>query len=296
MFSIEQLDAFIQTVEQGSFSAAARKLGKVQSAISQHIINMEIDCGYELFDRSGRYPLLTHQGQQLLPHAKAAVIQHKRLINCAHQLDGRQYQDITLAIDEGIPMTQLSVALQSVSEQFPMIHFECLSASSIDILQLVRNKRATMGIMFSEASLDESLDFEGLGNVVFDVYVAKQHPLASLTIPHLDTLRLHRQIVIRSKSNETSSFQKAHSPDVWYADSHYVSLELISNGFGWGMLPIHIAQPALESGQLVQVKSDFENLTWHANIDVVQHQSVSNCAAHKCLRNQLTRLHNEVSL
>ncbi|KKL13509.1 hypothetical protein LCGC14_2525030, partial [marine sediment metagenome] len=43
MFSIDQLHAFIATVEAGSFSAAARRLSKVQSVVSQHIINLEID-------------------------------------------------------------------------------------------------------------------------------------------------------------------------------------------------------------------------------------------------------------
>ncbi|MGS0729045.1 LysR family transcriptional regulator, partial [Shewanella sp. 0m-11] len=56
MLTIEQLYSFVTTVEAGSFSAAARKLGKVQSAISQHIINLEIDTNQTLFDRSHRYP------------------------------------------------------------------------------------------------------------------------------------------------------------------------------------------------------------------------------------------------
>ena len=292
MFSIEQLEAFVATVEQGSFSAAARKLNKVQSAISQHIINIEIDCGFELFDRRTRYPTLTLHGQRLLPYAKASLIQHQRLINCAQYLEQAEFQDITLAVDEGIPMTQLSAALAAVCERFPTLRFECLSASSIDIIQLVKQQRATMGIMFNEASLDDTLDFEGLGSVEFDVYVAHHHALAQETLPHLDMLRLHRQIVIRSKSSEMSSFQQAHSPEVWFADSHYILLELISSGFGWGMLPKHVAQPALDNGKLIRLRSQFENLSWHANIDVIQHQTVSHCPAHNYMRQQLRSLHN----
>ncbi|WP_406734017.1 LysR family transcriptional regulator [Vibrio scophthalmi] len=292
MFSIEQLEAFVTTVEQGSFSAAARKLHKVQSAISQHVMNIEIDCGFELFDRSSRYPKLTLHGQRLLPYAKASLIQHQRLLNCAQQLEHTDFQDITLAVDEGIPMTQLSAALTAVCERYPTLRFECLTASSIDIIALVKQQRATMGIMFNEVSLDDNIDFEGLGSVEFDVYVASHHALAQETVPHLDMLRLHRQIVIRSKSSEMSSFQHAHSPEVWFADSHYILLELISSGFGWGMLPKHIALPALESGKLIQLRSQFENLSWHANIDVIQHQAVSHCPAHSFMRHQLRMLLN----
>ena len=73
MFSIEQLQAFVATVEAGSFSAAARGLSKAQSVISQHIINLEIDCNATLFERTGRYPQLTEAGKQLLPQAKAVL-------------------------------------------------------------------------------------------------------------------------------------------------------------------------------------------------------------------------------
>lgn len=292
MFSIDQLEAFVSTVEQGSFSAAARHLNKVQSAISQHIINLEIDFGVELFDRSGRYPVLTDEGAKLLPYAKASLVQHRRLLHCANQLEHTSHKDITLAIDEGIPLTQLSQALKDVSERFPTLRFECLSASSIDIRQLVIDKRATMGIMFSEASLDDNVDFEGLGGIEFDVYVAKEHPLSNETLPHLDVLRLHRQVVIRSKTSEMSSFQQAYSPDVWFADNYYMLIELVASGFGWGMLPKHLAESDISQDKLVRLRSQFENLTWQANIDVIQHQSVGNCPAHSYFRQRLRELRN----
>jgi len=72
MFSVEQLQAFITMVETASFSAAARSLNKVQSVVSQHAINLEIDC-------TGRYPTLTEAGEKLLPHAQAVIEQHQRL-------------------------------------------------------------------------------------------------------------------------------------------------------------------------------------------------------------------------
>ena len=42
---------FAYAVELGSFSASARRLGKVQSAVSQGISNLEIDFNTTLFDR-----------------------------------------------------------------------------------------------------------------------------------------------------------------------------------------------------------------------------------------------------
>lgn len=57
----DQIQAFVMAAELGSFSAAARQMGKVQSAVSTAIANLEIDAGVELFDRSGRAPVLTEE-------------------------------------------------------------------------------------------------------------------------------------------------------------------------------------------------------------------------------------------
>ncbi len=53
-YSPESLEAFVQTVASGSFSAAARALAKSQSTISSAVANLEDDLGFALFDRSGR--------------------------------------------------------------------------------------------------------------------------------------------------------------------------------------------------------------------------------------------------
>ena len=60
--SLEHFKALLATAETGSFSAAARRLGKAQSVVSAAIANLEIDLGLALFDRSGRYPVLTEAG------------------------------------------------------------------------------------------------------------------------------------------------------------------------------------------------------------------------------------------
>ncbi len=54
--TIEQLRTLRAVAEAGSFSAAARKLGRVQAAVSQSIDRLEAQLGLRLFDRSGRVP------------------------------------------------------------------------------------------------------------------------------------------------------------------------------------------------------------------------------------------------
>ncbi|GAB3020520.1 LysR family transcriptional regulator [Bowmanella dokdonensis] len=77
--SLEQLRAFAAAVEAGSFSGAARKLGKAQSSVSGLIISMENSMGIPLFDRSKRSPRLTEAGMALINDVNAVLASHQNL-------------------------------------------------------------------------------------------------------------------------------------------------------------------------------------------------------------------------
>ncbi|EGR0620912.1 LysR family transcriptional regulator [Vibrio parahaemolyticus] len=293
MFTIEQLQAFVATSESGSFSAAARKLGRAQSVISQHIMNMELDCGVDLFDRSGRYPKLTTNGHALMPYAQAAISQLDRLNNKATQLFSAQASELVLAIDEGIPLTRLPDVLKNLEQQFPQLQVECLTASSPDIIELVKSERATTGIILSDLQMPRHIDFTNLGNIAFDVYVSSDHPLAAQRITHIDQLKQYRQLVIRSKSAEPGSLNQALSPDIWYADNYYILLELANKGFGWCFLPEHLV--ADSPNTLKKVWDDFTKLAWQVNVDLIQHQKWHSDPLHQQAKAELITLFEQNS-
>src|SRR5450432_4651480 len=67
--TIEQLRTLRAVAEAGSFSAGARKLGRVQAAVSQAIERLEAQLGLRLFDRSGRVARLTAHGAAIVAAA-----------------------------------------------------------------------------------------------------------------------------------------------------------------------------------------------------------------------------------
>ena len=71
--TLDQMRTFIAAAEEGSFSAAGRKLKRAQSVVSQTLANLESQLGVVLFDRSERYPKLTETGATLLVDARAVV-------------------------------------------------------------------------------------------------------------------------------------------------------------------------------------------------------------------------------
>ena len=68
--SLDQLRTFVPAVDEGSFSAAARRLNRVQSAVCTWVSSLEAQIGVVLFDRSGRNPKLTPEGVLLLADAR----------------------------------------------------------------------------------------------------------------------------------------------------------------------------------------------------------------------------------
>ena len=78
---VDQVRIFICAVECGSFSAAAKKLFMSQSAVSQKIMHLEEELGFQLFDRSQYRPQLTKKGKIYYENVKYIVEEYDHLLN-----------------------------------------------------------------------------------------------------------------------------------------------------------------------------------------------------------------------
>src|ERR1700710_3030976 len=73
MAHMQHLLSFVQTAEQGSFSAAARVLGLTPAGVSKNVARLESDLGVRLFHRSTRRLALTESGERFLQQVGAPV-------------------------------------------------------------------------------------------------------------------------------------------------------------------------------------------------------------------------------
>src|SRR6195256_6522553 len=117
--SLDQLRTFIAAADEGSFSAAARKLRRAQSVVSQTLANLEGQLGVALFDRSARYPTLTQDGRALLQDARAVADQMDGFKARAKTLREGLEPELSLSIDVMYPMSELTEAVASFREAFP---------------------------------------------------------------------------------------------------------------------------------------------------------------------------------
>ena|ERR1700760_2213081 len=72
--TLDQLRTFVAVAEAGSFRAGAKRLSRVQSAVSHAIGNLEAELGVTLFDRSSHRPTLTSDGRAMLADGRAILL------------------------------------------------------------------------------------------------------------------------------------------------------------------------------------------------------------------------------
>ena len=94
-------------VEAGSFSAAARKLGRVQAAVSQSIDRLEAQLGLRLFDRSGRVPRLTQHGEAVLVAATRVAVDLEALDELVASLKRGAETTLRIVVDTMFPTESL---------------------------------------------------------------------------------------------------------------------------------------------------------------------------------------------
>ena len=117
--SLDQLRSFIAAVDEGSFSAAARKLRRAQSAVSELVSSLEDQIGVMLFDRSGRYPRLTSEGAVLLADARGIVTGVDFMKARAKGIAAGLESELSVVIDVCFPMAAMTEAAREFRERFP---------------------------------------------------------------------------------------------------------------------------------------------------------------------------------
>ncbi len=237
MASNEVLQAFVQAATLGSFSAAARKLGKSQSTISAAVAGLEIDLGFELFDRSTRKPGLTAAGHVMLRKAEDILAANNRLEMAASQLAQGLEAKLTVVISDTYQSDRFEAALSGFAARYPDLELECLIAECADLVELVQQGRAQLAFAerqdsyppdLSSATVDERTEFA--------VFVHPEHPLASLA--KID------QIV--------NPYESRAQGRIWSASSYLMLLEMAQRGFGWAPLPRWLVERF--AGSLVQLQ------------------------------------------
>jgi DNA-binding transcriptional LysR family regulator len=256
--SLDQLRTFIAAADEGSFSAAGRRLRRAQSVVSQTLANLEGQLGVKLFDRRGHLPVLTDQGRALLADART-VAGHIDLLKArAKSLAGGLEPEVSVAVDVMFPDAVFTAAVAAFQREFPatLLRFDIESSA---VIEPVLEGRCAVGIVGSWALLPPQLTHEPLLTISGRTVVAAHHPLATQRgqIP-LDILAKHVQITHVDPSDMSGGFAEPRIkvPRVWRLSHLGAKLAFLRAGFGFGGMPLHLIHADLASGKLVEITTE----------------------------------------
>jgi DNA-binding transcriptional LysR family regulator len=255
--SLDQLRTFIAAADEGSFSAAGRRLRRAQSVVSQTLANLEGQLGVKLFDRRGHLPVLTDEGRALLADARR-VAGHVDLLKArAKTLAGGLEPELSVAVDVMFPDVALTAAVAAFQREFPatLLRFDIESSA---VIEPVLDGRCAVGIVGSWALVPPQLTHEPLLTISGRMVVAAQHPLAAQRgkIP-LDILAKHILIThINPSDRSEGSEPRLKIPRVWRLSHLGAKLAFLRAGFGFGGMPLHLVQADLASGKLVEITTE----------------------------------------
>jgi DNA-binding transcriptional LysR family regulator len=252
--SLDQLRTFIAAADEGSFSAAGRRLRRAQSVVSQTLANLEGQLGVKLFDRSGHLPVLTDQGRALLADARAVACDIDLLKARAKSLAGGLEPELSVAVDVMFPDATFTAAVAAFQKEFPktLLRFDIESSA---VVEPVLDGRCAIGVVGSWALAPPQLAHEPLLTVRALTVVSAQHPLATHRgqIP-LAILAEHIQITHIDVSDISGSYEpRLKIPRVWRLSHLGAKLAFLRAGFGFGALPLPLIEADLASGRLVEI-------------------------------------------
>ncbi|MCG2572307.1 LysR family transcriptional regulator [Acinetobacter sp. ME22] len=237
----EQLNIFKTVMETGSFSAAARQLGKVPSAISMSIANLEIDLNLKLFERIGREPKPTDQAHVLYKKTLLLLTEIQQWAQHAHALSTGLESTLSIVVVSELIHTEWTDYIALLEHEFPMLQIDIFSAPQEDALRILMQGDVQFALMFERESLDHRESFIELKQETLVPVVSLQHPLAQQQQISLETLRYYRQVIVTARDRHIKP-ELLFSSQYWRTDNHQLALSLILKNLGWGLLPLTMLQ------------------------------------------------------
>jgi DNA-binding transcriptional LysR family regulator len=249
--SIDQLLVLLAVAEAGSFTAAAKRLGRATSAISYAIDTLEAQLGLSLFDRgTTRKPKLTAQGEAIVSEAKAVAYSVETLRARVRGFLDDLEPEVSLAVDSMLPGDRLTTLLRQFNAQFPTVPVRLMVQPLGGVERLVRNGHARIGVgsaLHMDMTGLRRIDIEGVHLIPV---AAPGHPLAKTRGAQA---RDFIQLVLSEQPAVEGRDFGVVSLNTWRIGDQAARHKLLLAGLGWGGMPEPMVRADIDAGRLVRL-------------------------------------------
>jgi DNA-binding transcriptional LysR family regulator len=270
---VRQLSYFVAVAEEQQFTRAAIRVSVAQPAISHQIRRLEAELGEVLFHRDARAARLTEAGEQLLPHARAAIAAVDSARDAIASLHGLLRGTLRVGVvraplDSRIYATvgefhRAHPAVEiTLSEQHNEELFEALAGGEIDA--------AIVGI--TGEPLPPHIDTRVIASEPLVLAVHSDHPLALRATIAFGRLREQPLITLARGTGlravlDSASRRAGFTPRITAEASELGSLvELAAEGLGVALLPRSAVVDAEPRVAIIDTRPRLQRrtaLAWH---------------------------------
>ncbi len=258
--ALAMMDTIART---GSFAAAARELGKVPSALTYSVRQLEEALDVLLFDRRSRQAKLTAAGEELLQEGRRLLAQMDAVANRVRRVATGWETQLTIAADDVLSrrtLLELCEAFYAIrpqgGDEGTGTRLRLRSEVLAGTWEALVSGQADLAIGVPlDAVLPPGYETQPLGRVEFLFVMAPHHPLATGTEPLTDAELLHhRAIAVADSAQRVSPLTVNLLPgqDVLTVPTMQLKIDALLRCLGCGFVPEPMVRHHLALGHLVQ--------------------------------------------
>jgi len=143
----DQLKTLVEVVEQGGFSAAARRLHLSQPAVSLQIRELESRLGVKLVERIGKRAFASPAGAELIQHAKVIASASDQAVSAMRRFKDGWLGRVRLAAGATALTYNLPSVLRSLREKHPNIELVVSIGSTTGVVERILENRVDIGLV-----------------------------------------------------------------------------------------------------------------------------------------------------
>lgn len=252
--TLDQLRVLVTVADAGGFSAAGRRLGRAQSAISRAVATLEAVQGVALFDRSGHRPSLTDAGRTLVAQARGVLAEAARFEALAASMREGLEPELAVAIDPLAPTAAFVDSLTALRQVFPDLPVSFSTEGLGGAERRLRRGDAALAFCLLLPHAPDDLQVLPLLEVALAPVVSASHPLARLDRPATRAdLKAHVQLVLSDPSAPDGPSYGVVGARVWRFVELGRRLDFLLAGLGWCRMPEPLVAGMLDDGRLVRL-------------------------------------------
>jgi LysR family nitrogen assimilation transcriptional regulator len=148
---LKQLEYFLNVVDLGGFSRAARLLGVAQPAISRQVRSLEVELRQTLLVRNGRGATPTEAGKRLLAHARGILQQVDRARAEVDEIKGAPVGHVVVGLPPTLARLITTAIVREFRRSFPHATLSIMDGLSSYMHEWLQVGRIDIGVLYNPA-------------------------------------------------------------------------------------------------------------------------------------------------